>query len=63
MRSRHAGLLQEIRTSGVLTASTTSFNHSKTRSLQPVRYRNADPTAVDADEVGDANSDKTLATE
>ena len=65
MRSRHSGLLQEIRTSGVpdsLADVVQSFKDSfvATSAASGV---NADPTAVDADEVGDANSDKTLATE
>jgi F-type H+-transporting ATPase subunit alpha len=65
MRSRHAGLLQEIRTSGVpdsLDDIVQSFKDSFV-SASAASGVNADPTAVDADEVGDANSDKTLATE
>ncbi|MGA0035170.1 MAG: F0F1 ATP synthase subunit alpha [Ilumatobacteraceae bacterium] len=65
MRSRHAGLLQEIRTSGVpdsLADIVQSFKDSFV-AASAASGVNADPTAVDADEVGDANSDKTLATE
>ncbi|MEK9883376.1 MAG: F0F1 ATP synthase subunit alpha [Acidimicrobiaceae bacterium] len=65
MRSRHAGLLQEIRTSGVpdsLDDIVQSFKDSFV-AASAASGVNADPTAVDADEVGDANSDKTLATE
>ena len=65
MRSRHAGLLQEIRTSGVpdsLDDLVQSFKDSFV-AASAASGVNADPTAVDADEVGDANSDKTLATE
>ena len=65
MRSRHAGLLQEIRTSGVpdsLDDIVQSFKDSFV-AASATSGVNADPTAVDADEVGDANSDKTLATE
>ena len=65
MRSRHAGLLQEIRTSGVpdsLDDIVQSFKDSFV-AASAISGVNADPTAVDADEVGDANSDKTLATE
>jgi F-type H+-transporting ATPase subunit alpha len=65
MRSRHAGLLQEIRTSGLpdsLDDIVQSFKDSFV-SASAASGVNADPTAVDADEVGDANSDKTLATE
>ena len=65
MRSRHAGLLQEIRTAGVpdsLDDIVQSFKESFV-AASAASGVNADPTAVDADEVGDANSDKTLATE
>lgn len=65
MRSRHAGLLQEIRASGVpdsLDDIVQSFKDSFV-SASAASGVNADPSAVDADEVGDANSDKTLATE
>ena len=65
MRSRHAGLLQEIRTAGVpdsLDDIVQSFKDSFV-AASAASGGNADPTAVDADEVGDANSDKTLATE
>jgi F-type H+-transporting ATPase subunit alpha len=65
MRSRHAGLLQEIRTSGVpdsLADVVQSFKESFV-AASAASGVNADPTAVDADEVGDANSNKTLATE
>ena len=65
MRSRHAGLLQEIRTAGVpdsLDDIVQSFKDSFVAASDASGV-NADPTAVDADEVGDANSDKTLATE
>ena len=57
MRSRHAGLLQEIRTAGVpdsLDDIVQSFKES---------FVAASAASGDADEVGDANSDKTLATE
>ena len=65
MRSRHAGLLQEIRAAGVpdsLDDIVQSFKDSFV-AASAASGVNADPTAVDADEVGDANSDKTLATE
>ncbi len=65
MRSRHAGLLQEIRTAGVpdsLGDVVQSFKDSFV-AASAASGVNADPTAVDADEVGDAASDKTLATE
>ena len=65
MRTRHAGLLQEIRTSGVpdsLDDIVQSFKDSFV-AASAASGVNTDPAAVDADEVGDANSDKTLATE
>ena len=65
MRSRHAGLLQEIRTSGVpdsLDDIVQSFKDSFV-AASAASGVSTDPAAVDADEVGDANSDKTLATE
>ncbi len=65
MRSRHAGLLQEIRSAGVpdsLDDIVQSFKDSFV-AASAASGVSADPTAVDADEVGDANSDKTLATE
>jgi len=65
MRSRHAGVLAELRTSGVpdaladaLAEFTAGFQTSEAAAGTAV-----DPTSVDADEVGDAASDKTLATE
>ena len=65
MRSRHAGLLQEIRTSGIpdsLADIVQSFKDSFV-AASAASGVSVDPSAVDADEVGDANSDKTLATE
>jgi len=65
MRSRHAGLLQEIRTSGVpdsLADIVQSFKDSFVAASAESGV-SVDPSAVDADEVGDANSNKTLATE
>ncbi len=65
MRTRHAGLLQEILTSGVpdsLDDIVQSFKDSFV-AASAASGVNTDPAAVDADEVGDANSDKTLATE
>jgi F-type H+-transporting ATPase subunit alpha len=65
VRTRHSGLLTEIRTAGVpdaladaVVAFKASFQRSDAASGVAV-----DPSSVDADEVGDAASDKTLATE
>ena len=63
MRSGHGSLLEEIRTSGVpdgLAAAIESFKSQFT----PSDDANAsDPTRVNADELGEAHSNKTLATE
>ena len=65
MRSTQSGLLEEIRSSGlpdslgdVVEQFKTSFTTSDEASGDPT-----DPTSVDADEMGDATSRKTLATE
>jgi len=64
MRTRHAGLLESLKTSGlpsdlgdVIAAFKEQFRPSQDGS------RAVDPTQVDADEVGEAQSNKTLATE
>jgi len=63
-RGRHGGLLDSIRTTGVpddlgdaIAAFKSQFRPSDGSG------RAADPTAVDADELGAAQSNKTLATE
>ncbi len=63
-RTRHGALLDSIRTSGVpddlgdaIAAFKSQFRASDGSAAA------ADPTAVDADELGDARSNKTLATE
>jgi F-type H+/Na+-transporting ATPase subunit alpha len=64
MRSRHSGLLADLRTGGVpdeLAGAVEAFKgqfQSGAADAQP-----ADPTKVDADELGEAHSPKTLATE
>jgi F-type H+-transporting ATPase subunit alpha len=64
MRSRHAGLLQEIRTSGVPDALADAVQSFKDGFVaETAAARGVDPTSVDAGEVGEAASDKTLATE
>jgi len=64
MRSGNGSLLEEIRTSGVpdgLAAAVESFKSQFTPSDGDAR--SADPTKADADELGAAQSNKTLATE
>lgn len=63
VRGTHGGLLEEIKSSGVpddLTGAIESFKEQFDVSGDD---RVADPTATDADELGDAKSQKTLATE
>jgi len=65
VRTRHSGLLTEIRTAGVpdaLADAVVAFKGSFQRSDAASGVA-VDPSSVDADEVGDAASDKTLATE
>ena len=65
MRSGHSGLLDELKTqkipdslAGVVDTFKAQFASSGDASGNSV-----DPTSVDADEMGDAESNKTLATE
>jgi len=63
-RSRHGSLLDDIKTTGVpddLDDAITAFKAQFTTSGG--EGRTVDPLATDADEVGEAESDKTLATE
>jgi F-type H+-transporting ATPase subunit alpha len=64
MRSRHSSVLDELRTSGVpdsLADAISSFKAQFQSAASAARA--ADPTAVDAGELGEAASNKTLATE
>jgi F-type H+-transporting ATPase subunit alpha len=64
MKSRHGSLMNELRTAGVpdeLGAAVQAFKDQFTTSDAAARA--VDPSAVDADELGDATSQKTLATE
>jgi F-type H+-transporting ATPase subunit alpha len=70
MRSRHGGLLAEIRDTGALPqggaveAAVDTFKAEFLAGLGPAASAGvADPTATDADAVGEAESDKTLETE
>jgi len=69
MRSRHAGLLSEIRDTGALPedAVKTAVDTFKAEFLaglgEAAAAGVADPTATDAEALGDAESDKTLETE
>ncbi len=65
MRSRHSGMLAELRTGGVpdgLAGAVQSFKDQFVESLS-AGAKSVDPSRVHADEVGDAHSNKTLATE
>ena len=64
MRTRHSGLLSDLRTGGIpdlLAEAVQSFKDQFT-AADGSAYK-VDPTSVDADEMGDAESAKTLATE
>jgi F-type H+-transporting ATPase subunit alpha len=64
MRTRNASLLDELRTGGIpdaLAGAVESFKEQFTSAAAAARV--ADPTATDAAEVGEAASQKTLATE
>ena len=64
MRSRHSGLMTEVRTSGVPDALAGAVQAFKDGFVaESAAARAADPTATDAGEVGEAASTKTLATE
>ena len=65
MRSRHGALLAELRTGGIpddLADIVQAFTDSFDTSPGGAGYA-VDPAAVDADELGEAASQKTLATE
>ncbi len=64
MRSRHASLLAELRTGAVPDALADAVQAFKDQFVADSGIQLAvDPTSVDADEVGEAHSSKTLATE
>ena len=64
MRSRHSGLMTEVRTSGVPDALAGAVQDFKDGFVaESAAARAADPTVTDAGEVGEAASTKTLATE
>ncbi len=63
MRTTHAGLLAEIKSSGVPDALGTAIDSFKASFTATGDGYHVDPTALDVDELGDAKSDKTLATE
>ena len=66
IRSRHGALLTEIRSSGVpdaLAGAVQSFKDQFVAETAAAAGGSVDPTSVDADEVGEAESVKTLATE
>ena len=66
MRGTHAGMLSELKTGGVpegLGDIVATFKQQFTAGHVDTSGKPVDPTATDADEVGDAESAKTLATE
>jgi len=69
MRSRHGGLLAEIRDTGTLPEgdavenAVASFKTDFLAGFATEAGGTADPTSTDAEAVGDAESDKTLETE
>jgi F-type H+-transporting ATPase subunit alpha len=69
MRSRHAGLLSEIRDTGALPeggaveSAVDAFKTDFLAAIAAASGGSADPTATDAEAVGEAESDKTLETE
>ena len=63
MRSRHGSLLADVRTAGVPDGLADAVLNFKQQFVAAIGGRAVDPTAVDADEVGEAQSTKTLATE
>jgi F-type H+-transporting ATPase subunit alpha len=66
MRTRHGSLLDELRTGAVPDAlgdAIGAFKQEFVASIAAAARQAADPTATDADELGEAASRKTLATE
>jgi F-type H+-transporting ATPase subunit alpha len=63
MRSRQASLLSELRGGAVPDALADAVQAYKDQFVADAQIRAVDPTKVDADEVGEAHSPKTLATE
>ncbi|WP_117000248.1 F0F1 ATP synthase subunit alpha [Desertimonas flava] len=63
LRSTHGSLLEEMRTAGVPDGLGAAIEAFKAQFQVTTDAHAADPTAVNADEVGDAHSTKTLATE
>ncbi len=63
MRTTHSGLLAELKTSGVPDALADAIAAFKETFTVSTTGHSADPTATNAAEMGDAHSNKTLATE
>jgi len=63
MRSSHGSLLDELRTSGIPDELAGAVESFKAQFRPDTATHAADPTKADADELGDAHSNKTLATE
>jgi F-type H+-transporting ATPase subunit alpha len=63
MRSRHGAMLAELRTSGLPDGLADAVQAFKDQFAASDEGHHVDPASVDADELGDAESNKTLATE
>ena len=64
MRTRHGSLLEDVKAGTVPDELTSAIEAFKEQFVAAEAERRAvDPTAIDADELGDAESNKTLATE
>jgi F-type H+-transporting ATPase subunit alpha len=63
MRSTHGGLLSELRTGGIPDGLGDAIASFKSNFAPSTDEYAVDPTKLDVDEVGDATSNKTLATE
>jgi F-type H+-transporting ATPase subunit alpha len=63
MRTRHAGLLDSLKTGGLPSDLADVVQAFKAQFRTSTGGQAVDPTKVDADEVGEAQSNKTLATE
>jgi len=63
MRTTNSGLLSEIRDGAVPDGLSDAIDNFKANFVVTSDEYAVDPTALDADEMGDARSNKTLATE
>ena len=63
MRTTHSGLLSEIRDGAVPDGLGDAIDNFKANFAVTTDVYAVDPSTLDADEMGDARSNKTLATE